>query len=232
MQGAAVDDLLILVQVEEVDGPFGILASAGFCDVRQSSGLPAIGFMHFDAADIDRLAASGQLTDLILHEMAHALGFGTAWEQHGLLRNPAPDLQPAPGPDTHFSGARAIGAFDASGGQSRTVGQKVPVENVGRRGSINGHWREATMGHELMTPFLDVGVANPLSIVTIQSLADLGYRVSTESADAYTVPQPNAVAPAAPSRGVVPLIETPSRRPIRVIDDRGRVVRILPPPGR
>ena len=64
----------------------------------------------------------------------------------------------------------------------------VPVANVGGAGSRDSHWRESNMGNELMTPTYNGGIANPLSRVTIGSLADLGYTVNMGVADPYTAP--------------------------------------------
>src|SRR5690606_10741894 len=61
---------------------------------------------------------------------------------------------------------------------------KVPVE-IGRGvGSDSAHWREAVLGRELMTSALNGGF-NPLSVVSIGSLADLGYSVSYAAAEPY-----------------------------------------------
>ncbi|WP_405282909.1 leishmanolysin-related zinc metalloendopeptidase [Gaopeijia maritima] len=232
MRGLVLDDLIIYASVVEIDGEFNVLGSASPCYVRNSNDLTTIGFMRFDVADLDRLAANGQLADVILHEMGHVLGIGTLWEQKSLLQSKATPDQTPPGPDTHFSGAMAIGAFDTSGGTDRSVGQKVPVENVGRGGSINGHWRESTMDRELMTPFLDAGGPNPLSIISIQSLADLGYTVSNDAADAYTVTNVDGAPGLQSERRGIWIIEEQLSVPLRVVDEAtGRVIRILPPPN-
>ena len=55
-------------------------------------------------------------------------------------------------------------------------------------GSQDGHWRESVLDDELMTPRISDGVAQPLSAITIQSLADIGDRVDVTQADAYIVP--------------------------------------------
>ena len=65
--------------------------------------------------------------------------------------------------------------------------QPVPVANTGGPGTRCGHWREAVFGNELMTGFLDTG-SNPISRLTIASLADLGYEVNLEAADDYSLP--------------------------------------------
>lgn len=227
VQGLALDDVLILASVVEIDGQFNILGSASPCYIRESNALSTVGFMRFDVADLDRLAANGQLADVVLHEMAHVLGIGTLWEIRGLLQDKAVPDQLPPGPDTHYSGAFGIAAFDEAGGADRTDGQKVPVENIGRGGSINGHWREATMDRELMTPFLDSG-DNPLSIITVQSLVDLGYEVSNAAADPYTVTNVNGVPAAKGLQDGIALIEEALTIRLRIVDDEtGQVIRTV-----
>ena len=55
------------------------------------------------------------------------LGFGTLWDRFGYLQDPAAGTA-SQAPDTHFSGALAIAAFERGGGASYR-GAKVPVEN-------------------------------------------------------------------------------------------------------
>jgi hypothetical protein len=53
----------------------------------------------------------------------------------------------------------------------------------------DAHWRETTFDTELMTGFSEApGIAVPMSTMTIQSLADIGYVVNTFAADPYIVP--------------------------------------------
>ena len=47
--------------------------------------MPAAGVMQFDAADINTLAGSGSLQEVIMHEMLHVLGVGVLWEDRGQL---------------------------------------------------------------------------------------------------------------------------------------------------
>ena len=108
----------------------------------------------------------------MLHEMGHVLGIGTLWPSADLVRNLSVGN---PGNDTHFVGPLAIAAFDAAGGTGYTGGEKVPVENNGQAGSADAHWRESVLGNELMTSGLNSG-SNPLSAITIQSLAAVGSR--------------------------------------------------------
>jgi hypothetical protein len=80
----------------------------------------------------------------------------------------------------------------------------VPVENLGGPGTRDAHWRETTFGNELMTGFLNPG-SNPVSRLTIASLADLGYQVGFATAEPYSLPGNLAAlrAPAADLGGVV-----------------------------
>lgn len=180
-----IDDLAIVVQLQPIDGVNNILGSAGPCVSRAAPvSFAALGTMEFDTADLDNLQAGGGLGDVILHEMGHVLGIGTIWATKGFLVNPSPLT--GTGNDTHFSGANAVAAFNATGGSTYTGGGKVPVENnQGGAGTRNSHWREGVLDRELMTGFYDGGVANPLSIITVQSLRDLGYTVDNAGADSF-----------------------------------------------
>ncbi len=220
-----VDDLLIIAAVAEIDGVGETLGRAGFCSLREASQLPWLGAMEFDAADLDRMEENGTLESVILHEMGHVLGIGTLWGYHGLLRNPS--LAAGREVDTHFAGAKAIRAFDGVGGASYTAGAKVPVENKGTRsGSDDSHWRKSVFGDELMSPSIAPG-SSPLSAVAIASLADLGYAVRMDLADAYRLP--GAAALRAHQRRAIDLGNDVIRGPVEVRDKDGRVVRTLRP---
>lgn len=177
-----IDDLLILADVVDIDGQGGVLGSAGPCVIRTASGLPLIGRMRFDAADLLNLETTGRLDEVIVHEMGHVLGVGGLWDDFGLVA----ETTGAPGADAHFTGPQARAAFDEAGGEA-LVGKKVPIEDQGGGGTRFVHWRERVMGSELMTGFVDSG-PNPLSIVTVGSLGDMGYEIDLTAAEEYRVP--------------------------------------------
>ena len=82
------------------------------------------------------------------------------------------------------------------------------------------------MATELMTPSLNGGVANPTSIITIQSLADMGYQINTGVADPYTVTNPlNALV--GPPQQRIWLGNDIARGPIGIVDESGNVVRYV-----
>ena len=175
--------------------------------------------MRLDTADLSQLEPTGQLRRMILHEMGHVLGIGTSWPLAELLRDPSTGN---PGADTHFEGPLAIAAFDAAGGTGYTGGEKVPVENDGVVGRADGHWRESVFRSELMTPTLSSG-PETLSAISIQSLADVGYRVDVSQADAYEIPGISAAS--AGLRGpVVDLDNDIGTGPMIGVDAQGRVI--------
>lgn len=227
----AVDDVLIYVSIVDIDGPLGTLARASPCRIRHQSALPITGLIQFDDADLELLETEGNMFPVILHEMGHVLGIGTIWDNRGLLEAPSvgdpnDPGDDAPGADTHFKGARAIAAFNLAGGLTYTGGARVPVENMAGPGSGDSHWRESVMDEELMTPFLDGGIPNPLSAITVQSLADLGYQVDVGPADPYAKVFTSPPRTAGATGRKIDLRGDVVRRPIVVVDAKGRIVEV------
>ncbi len=175
--GVAVDDVLIDASARSIDGVNGILGQAGPDAFRSGTYLPYHGSMQFDSADLASLEASGQLQSVIIHEMGHVLGIGTIWSARGLLSG-------AGTADPRFRGTQATAEYNRLFGRNESG---VPVENSGGAGTRDSHWRESVFGNELMTGYLNSGF-NPLSRMTIASLADLGYQVNLAAADPYTPP--------------------------------------------
>jgi hypothetical protein len=181
-----IDGVLIYASIDSIDGKNKILAEAGPCYIRVSDGQndfrTSIGVMKFDSADIASLDASGNLQEVITHEMLHVLGFGTFWDStaKNLLINSGT-------PSVAYVGAGGTAGCRSIGGNI-TCSNSVPVEgSQGGDGTLNGHWRESTFVNELMTGFINSGT-NPLSAMTIRSLEDLGYTVDVAAADPYGIP--------------------------------------------
>ncbi len=169
------DDIRLILLIDSIDGPGGTLAFAGPCAVRSSTRMPAVGGIALDSADIPRLIEAGRLEDVLVHEIGHILGFGTRWGG-GLLAG-------SDGDDPYFTGGAARQAFSDAGGDAY-AGVHVPVENTGGPGTRLGHWRESVFMDELMTGFINAD-GNPLSIVTVASLQDIGYLVDPGAADPW-----------------------------------------------
>ncbi len=207
-----IDGVVIYASFDSIDGRGKILAQSGPCYIRQNGTKDdyrtSIGVMKFDSADVASLVGSGSLQDVITHEMIHVLGFGAFWVGPGA---PPPDTVGANllinyGPNVSYIGAGGIAGCRSLGGLN-TCATSVPVEGSGAAGTINSHWRESVFGNELMTGFINQG-KNPLSIMTVRSLEDLGYTVDTTAADAYTKPSTlnimaaGSVADPSPTTGV------------------------------
>ncbi len=232
--GEVIDDLRVYITIDSIDGAGGVLGRATACSRRivlfatsDTIYQEAIrGFIELDEDDVNRLEAQGALVNTVTHEFGHVLGFGTLWGDRDLLRNPS--VGGNANADTHFVGPYTLAAFDASGGRSYR-GAKVPVESGGRRGSADSHWRESVFEAELMTPFLTIG-QEPLSRITIESMADMGYEVNLSAAEPYRVTGSGAAdAAAKPDGPVIDLSNDIARVPIRVYDQKGRLVWIVPP---
>lgn len=183
-----INGLLIYASIDSIDGPRNILAESFPCFLRLAGAATdfrtSVGVMKFDSADIGLLTANGtgNLQEVITHEMLHILGVGTFWDpsDKNLLINDSTPSVAYIGPGG-IAGCKAIGGFT-------TCATSVPVEGkMGGEGTLYSHWDEATFKNELLTGFLNTGV-NPLSRMTIQSLSDFGYVVNPAAADPFTIP--------------------------------------------
>lgn len=176
--GETVDDIILFASVTAIDGPGSILGSAGPCTRRAGSNLTVVGQMRFDEADLANIEASNRLEAVIVHEMGHVLGIGTNWQVNGVVQDIGTD-------DPIFIGPQAVAAWPLLG--SSFTGRIVPVENTGDSGTAGGHWRETILEAELMTGFVEAGgVAMPISILTVASLADIGFTVNAAAAEPFT----------------------------------------------
>jgi hypothetical protein len=165
-----VDDILITAELKAIDGAGGILGQAGPTSVRTAGHLPATASMQFDSADAASYIAAGLFDEIVTHEMLHSVGFGSVWSYFpGLVSG------------SSFTGANAVNQYHLLGG----VGD-VPIETEGGSGTAGSHWSEAVFDNELMTGYINGPVAgadpntppDPLSAMTVASLADLGYVVN------------------------------------------------------
>jgi hypothetical protein len=183
-----IDDIVIFAEAKYIDGPGKVLGQAGPCFTRSAHGLPFIGNMEFDTADLAKLEANGALESVILHEMLHVIGFGTVWSQLGVVDTTLST-------DPFFTGTGARVAFASQNGGSAYAGTPVPVENAGGTATALAHWRDTVLRSELMTGFISAG-SSPLSATTIGSLADIGYVVDPSQAEPFSLSAALRAAPA------------------------------------
>jgi Leishmanolysin len=167
-RGILIDDLKITAEMTAIDGVGGILGQAGPTAIRGASStdayLPATAIMQFDIADAGKYAAD--FDAIILHEMLHSVGFGSVWSYFpGLVSGGT------------FNGLSAVTEYHAD--YSVTTGG-IPVEQDGGSGTAGSHWDEGTFDTELMTGYIDPFPSDMyVADMTIASLGDLGYELST-----------------------------------------------------
>ena len=187
-----VDDLVIFVAMKNL-GNGGLLGRGGPCRIRADGNLPIVGMVELNSVNFKDKSYE-YLKSVILHEMGHVLGIGTLWERNNLLRweNGVNSCQDAN--DIYFIGNEASQQWQ----DALLQNGQPPVENTGGRGTKCGHWREAVFKNELMTGWHENSGDQPLSVVTIGSLEDLGYHVDYYEADPFTLQSDQVAAQGEP----------------------------------
>jgi hypothetical protein len=190
-----------------IDGVGGILGQAG---PQTGVGLggflyTATGSMEFDSADLASLESNKTLMSVIMHEMAHVLGFGTLWD-------PATDFS-IPGFQDVFNhgtnlytGINALQEWKTEFSQPSATA--VPIEADGGPGTAKAHWNEVAGGagltgitdtfgrdmrNELMTGWLNT--PSFLSRMSVAQFADIGYVVDFSNLAFINSNLNNAVVP-------------------------------------
>ncbi len=184
VKGGTIDDIQISAELKAIDGAGGVLGQAGPTSLRVGSYLPATAMMEFDVDDASAFHAAGFFDEIVTHEMLHGIGYGSIWSYKGLS-------------GSNFIGGNAMAEYDKlvdafQGFDNGVNALAVPLESGGGAGTMGSHWSEAVFRHELMTGWLDTAspapgmVAAPLSLLTVASMKDLGYVVSSAPpVDAY-----------------------------------------------
>lgn len=163
-----VDDIVIDVIVTPVPGYMG---DATWCVVGDD-GLPRLSVVRISTIGLDNLYDTGQLDDVVTHELGHALGLGTAAPWGALLQYTGDPT------GYRFTGPRSVAEWLHLGG----TGTSIPLSHDA------GHWDETVLQDELMTCYVELVPAHPMSAITVAALADMGYHVDLEHADPWTVP--------------------------------------------
>lgn len=185
LPGISLTGFTIDASAPAIDGAGGILGQAGPTTGVFQGGyvLTTAGEMEFDSADADRLESQGLFSDVVLHEMAHVIGFGTWWNANGVYVDGT----------GQYLGANGLNAYRQEFDSSANF---VPVDITSGPGTRDGHWAELTtvfdpqgrpLRNELMTGFLNTPTY--ISNTTLASFRDLGYVTAVVSA-----PEPGTFA--------------------------------------
>lgn len=180
--GVIVDDILITIQVVYIDGAGGTIVSAGPTMFRDQSlgGLPVTGSLIFDLADVVAMEGEGTFLNTVTHEMGHVFGIGNLWSSFGLIQGEF-------GPRPTYVGPNGVAGYNKVSGFAPV--SAIPIEVDGGVGVAYQHWDEDLMQNELMTGFYGPTQVEPISAVTVGSLADLGYKVNFNAAEPYNMQQ-------------------------------------------
>ena len=123
------------------------------------------------------------LRRIMVHEFAHALGFGTLWvpidvPSRGKIGQAWTDATTA----TYRANSYAGYAYGKLLGVEGAVA--VPLDRTDL-----SHWDEARFDAELMTPYAEgTAIEMPASALTLSALRDLGWRINLAAAEPYVLP--------------------------------------------
>lgn len=156
-------------------GRGGTLAEAGFTagNYYGAYAYAETGIMRFDTADLGDMEANGTLLDVIKHEMAHVIGFGTIWTFNNVYIDQS----------GQYTGANALAQYKTE--FNKPSATYVPVELEGGSGTADGHWDEEfgganpgsnDFGYALMSGWLNS--PTQLTNTTLGSFEDIGYNVN------------------------------------------------------
>jgi hypothetical protein len=166
----------------------GVLGSAGWTNSHSVGGFQyaTAGEMEFDTLDIPVIGA-GTFAEVVKHEMAHALGFGTLWVENGVYVDGS----------GAYTGSNALNQYRVE--YSQPAAAFVPIELGGGPGTADGHWNESdggttttgtvdTFGRDMAFELMTGWVNHPgtyTSRTTLASFQDIGYTVNLSA-----VPEP------------------------------------------
>lgn len=120
-------------------------------------------------------------TNLMAHEFGHVMGIGTLWKVNDLI-------------DTDLGGYRADTQAGNVYNTNRLTETNIPLTTGQGKGSDDLHWREEIFDNELMTHEGEsIGSSEPLSIMTLASLEDLGWNVNYRVSDVFPNPETGIV---------------------------------------
>lgn len=163
-EGISLTGLTISVAGIPIDGAGGFSGLATPMGTVEQGGFTLASFstMQFDSADLSTFETAGILFDVVVREMAHAIGFGTMWALNDLYINGS----------GLYTGAKALAAYQEEFDADATF---VPVELEGGFGTADILWDEDWAGgpNEVMTANIDTPTF--ISRTTLLSLEDLGY---------------------------------------------------------
>ena len=150
------------------------------CDLHDKTYLPVYGTIDLNSRGLDSLTPA-ELIDTMIHELLHALGVGTLWTPDERVSlsgdSDGRSLVRKTGRQWFYTAPRALAAYKALGGQ----GTGILLD------PDQGHWAGPLFCSEILSGAAgDVtDRVNPISLITLAALEDLGYTANLGRADHY-----------------------------------------------
>ncbi len=180
-----VDDIVLFINVAKIDEANNVYANAGWC-ILDDNKMPRVAVITLDSADVDALARNRHLEAVMIHEIAHCLGFGTLWETKSVFGFYTRQYVTAASVNPPWFFERPNAQIAEAEVTGNAVGPYPQVEHLGGQGTERSHWSDARYGKEIMTGFIDHDQP-VISLLTIRSMADIGYEVDVTQADELKV---------------------------------------------
>jgi hypothetical protein len=121
--------------------------------------------------EINTNKTAASWTDVIEHEILHILGIGTNYKwRHAVFYSNGYNLSSNEFPETYQV---YIDNYVSNGDLH------IPLSNY----DTGSHFSESIFGTELMTPFSNEGNRQPITLLTLTALKELGWNVNLEKAE-------------------------------------------------
>jgi hypothetical protein len=160
--GVQLTGIAVNAATNDIDGLGSTLGSTAL-DMTRFDGryrLATEGSLTLDSADMVGMESNGTLFDVVVHELAHAIGFGTLWEANRIYLEGS----------GQYTGSAALSVYRDAFDPDAAF---IPVELDGGPGTADAHWDEAVFDSELMTGYIDA--TNYVDAITLASFVDIGY---------------------------------------------------------
>ncbi|MFX4300158.1 leishmanolysin-related zinc metalloendopeptidase [Pseudosulfitobacter pseudonitzschiae] len=197
-----VDDFLLTVGEISFDGEGGVHGSGSATAFRTDgpdAGMASRGSLAIDPADVSSMSDEGVFNDIVLHEILHALGFGSgeAWDKFL-------EASQEFGDSFRFTGESAIAAYNAQhsdiAAQDDFSDFGVPVESDFGQGNAGSHWDRATFDQTeggLMAAGTSEFYYGGIDAMTLAAFEDMGYETTWDASDPGAQPGDYDALPAA-----------------------------------
>lgn len=180
-----------------IDGFSRVLGQAGVTGADGTL-FPTQGMLRIDSADARAMLANGSYAKVAVHEIFHAMGFGSFW-----LYMPNGPFQRDPSGVVRVVGENTLLAYRTIYPGLASRWPTPPIEDVGSAGSVSSHWKDSVFGRELMTSRINSASSGYdwLSGMSLAAMADAGWVTTFDpfqpnrhlvQVDDYEIPQPTA----------------------------------------